>query len=662
MNVVNVGSYTITLDYNTKFRSNAAGNVGLTTYDAVIVGSTGTYWYQLAYWSNNGDIAEWYVYNGERPESGDLVAISQGDTRIEKASLPYDQKIAGIVSTQPAITIGQKTDDSIILALTGRVPLKVFTKNSQIQSGDSLTSSSLAGFGMKATQAGQVVGKALESTEDWNEQNCPAVTSLEAIVWPEDDGTNPAKPCYRIPDPSNPSEQIYVGKIMAFVNLSWSDPDIYLTDTGSLEITNPDGIYNGLLVNQTSDPNLLFSPENFQSIYNNSVFTLKNSAGETIQRIGAFREIISGKIKTGILQTADLITQNLIATQANISNLRTNLLTSNQIASPLIEVDDLTVKNSFISPLVETDVIRAKSLFGQILETETASISSLIADNLESETGTIASLFSEEIRAGRILADEIIGATIGANYITNISNVTNVYESASSFDLDDLDGLLAEIEKDILTIGPYVDIATLSAQLASVETDFKVLGHTTLADTSVAGIFTQDATFVISDGRQIDVLGDDLYLQRYRLGGVNIADGKILIDHSGNLTVNADLSIKGGRLVVKDLKDQEVASIDASGSALVKEIKIVKEDQAVLGLDEIEASSSAGRGTISAGYTALTIKTPYAQEDSLIYLTPTSPIDKNNLYLARIKDQESFTVEIVKEENYDIYFNWLIIN
>jgi hypothetical protein len=43
---------------------------------------------------------------------------------------------------------------------------------------------------------------------------------LEAIQWPDDDGTNPAKPCFTLPDGT------YIGKIMAFVNVGWWEPEV----------------------------------------------------------------------------------------------------------------------------------------------------------------------------------------------------------------------------------------------------------------------------------------------------------------------------------------------------------------------------------------------------------------------------------------------------
>ncbi len=49
----------------------------------------------------------------------------------------------------------------VIVGLSGRVPVKVSTKNGDIQPGDYITTSDIPGVGMKATEAGRVIGKAL---------------------------------------------------------------------------------------------------------------------------------------------------------------------------------------------------------------------------------------------------------------------------------------------------------------------------------------------------------------------------------------------------------------------------------------------------------------------------------------------------------------------
>ena len=156
---------------------------------------------------------------------------------VRAASHPNDPTVIGVVSTNPAITIfgsqvsinpgGTPQIDPYepAIALSGRVPVVVTSKGGTIYKGDPISSSSIQGTGMKSVKAGTIVGKALESTENWNSANCPNVSSIADITWPADGGTNPNKPCFTLPDGT------LVGKIMTFVNVSWFDPDINQTSS-----------------------------------------------------------------------------------------------------------------------------------------------------------------------------------------------------------------------------------------------------------------------------------------------------------------------------------------------------------------------------------------------------------------------------------------------
>ena len=55
------------------------------------------------------------------------------------------RSVAGIVSEKPAFRIGSGT----MLALAGRVPVKVTNENGNIKIGDLLTTSSISGYAMK---------------------------------------------------------------------------------------------------------------------------------------------------------------------------------------------------------------------------------------------------------------------------------------------------------------------------------------------------------------------------------------------------------------------------------------------------------------------------------------------------------------------------------
>ena len=119
---------------------------------------------------NNLDLAEIYPIQAscERddscPEPGDAVCLVDGQqSTIEKCTLPYSEKAIGIISTNPGFTLGGRgNDQERKVALAGRVPLKVSSKNGSIRVGDKLTTSDVPGVAMKAVDSGPTIGVALE--------------------------------------------------------------------------------------------------------------------------------------------------------------------------------------------------------------------------------------------------------------------------------------------------------------------------------------------------------------------------------------------------------------------------------------------------------------------------------------------------------------------
>jgi len=95
---------------------------------------------------------------------GEVVVFANNDESIMRSTgIEYDDKIAGIVSTQPGFLAGQNIDGHVPVALAGRVPTYVSSENGSINVGDPLTTSSTPGYAMKAVDAGPIVGYAMEA-------------------------------------------------------------------------------------------------------------------------------------------------------------------------------------------------------------------------------------------------------------------------------------------------------------------------------------------------------------------------------------------------------------------------------------------------------------------------------------------------------------------
>lgn len=112
--------------------------------------------------SSTYDYAERYTSKDDLVP-GDLVtADTNGVNLVRRASASTDV-ILGIVSTRPGFVTGAYTTGTFPIALAGRVPTRISTKNGAIHIGDHVMASDIPGVAVKAVLAGNTVGIALES-------------------------------------------------------------------------------------------------------------------------------------------------------------------------------------------------------------------------------------------------------------------------------------------------------------------------------------------------------------------------------------------------------------------------------------------------------------------------------------------------------------------
>ncbi|PJE57827.1 MAG: hypothetical protein COU81_03985 [Candidatus Portnoybacteria bacterium CG10_big_fil_rev_8_21_14_0_10_36_7] len=113
------------------------------------------------------DLAEEFSTSGKL-ETGTVVVLGDynlGYKSVKPSFKKYDPTVVGVVSDNPAVIMGKvATKYKAIIALTGVVHVKVSNINGAIKRGDLLTTSSVSGYAMKATdpKIGTIIGKALE--------------------------------------------------------------------------------------------------------------------------------------------------------------------------------------------------------------------------------------------------------------------------------------------------------------------------------------------------------------------------------------------------------------------------------------------------------------------------------------------------------------------
>ncbi|HED52702.1 MAG TPA: hypothetical protein ENJ00_00670 [Phycisphaerales bacterium] len=109
-------------------------------------------------------------------EPGTLMVIDPANPgKLMLSTQAYDAKVAGVVSgangVNPGIKLGQDgtMDGDLPVAMTGRVYVKCSAENGPVMPGDRLTTSSIPGHAMKATDSdrsdGAVIGKAMTSLD-----------------------------------------------------------------------------------------------------------------------------------------------------------------------------------------------------------------------------------------------------------------------------------------------------------------------------------------------------------------------------------------------------------------------------------------------------------------------------------------------------------------
>ena len=110
------------------------------------------------------DLAEVYSSNDGSIAEGDVVSVDSSiQNGVQKSRKTYDSTVLGIVSTKPGMVLGDGnvSGTPVLVALSGRVPVKVSAENGEIKAGDYLTSSSIPGVAMRATKAGAIIGTAM---------------------------------------------------------------------------------------------------------------------------------------------------------------------------------------------------------------------------------------------------------------------------------------------------------------------------------------------------------------------------------------------------------------------------------------------------------------------------------------------------------------------
>lgn len=118
------------------------------------------------------DVAEWVPASEHIPAGAVVVLDPNKSNQVVRSAQAYDTRVAGVISEQPGIALGESGSNKVLVATTGRVKIKVDATRSPIHIGDLLVTSDISGMAMKSEpvniggvqihRPGTLIGKALE--------------------------------------------------------------------------------------------------------------------------------------------------------------------------------------------------------------------------------------------------------------------------------------------------------------------------------------------------------------------------------------------------------------------------------------------------------------------------------------------------------------------
>ncbi len=179
----------------------------------------------VAYESGGADFAEYFTAekSADTYAPGTVMVINTAG-KVDTSTREQDANVLGVVSDTAAFVGNAKNDSpdatQVLVGLVGQIQTQVTDLNGPVRAGDKLTVAPIAGYAMKATGTGAVLGTALESFD-------PASgTSCSTRLKPAETGERPESTPAAVIESASASDAVSLsqpscGRILVYVDSSW---------------------------------------------------------------------------------------------------------------------------------------------------------------------------------------------------------------------------------------------------------------------------------------------------------------------------------------------------------------------------------------------------------------------------------------------------------